>query len=114
MCLRQAQHRMVPDVVLRVIVGFFHRLRQRDLVTERSLHRVLKRPVQPAGHGQRRGGVGRAVFVEVHVFRPQQRVRETGQQRQRGAAEHDRVAQASDAFVFVGSFHVRFLPDQKN
>lgn len=111
-CLRQAQHRIVPDAVLRVVVGFFHRLCQRDLVAERSLHRILKRPVQPAGHSQRCDGVGRAVFVVVHVLRPQQCAPESGQQHQRGAAEHDRIVQIADMFVLIGSFHVRFLPNQ--
>ena len=110
--LRQAQHRIVPDAVLRVVVGFFHRLCQRDLVAERSLHRILKRPIQPAGHGQRCDGVGRAVFVAVHVFRPQQCAPKSGQQHQCGAAEHGRIAQIPDMFVLIGSFHVRFLPNQ--
>lgn len=43
--VRQAHHGVVPDLVLRVIEGLFHRLRQRDLIAERSLHGVLKRTV---------------------------------------------------------------------
>ena len=106
---RQAHHGAVPDLVLRVIEGLFHRLRQRDLIAERGLHGILKRTVEPAFRRQRSDGVGRAVFVVVDILRAQQCTPEPGQQHGGSTAEHDRVAQVPGAFAFVGVFHVRFL-----